>query len=57
MIAFVASLASLLRTISYLRKNTDASFFAAFCQVLADAVMAVFTLIAALFITLGFKTW
>ncbi len=56
-VAFVASLASLLRTVSYLRKNADASLFGAFCQVLADATMAVFTLIAALFITLGFKVW
>jgi Co/Zn/Cd efflux system component len=56
-IAFLTSLGSFARALNYIRKNTDASLFGAFCQVIADALMAVFTLIAALFITLGFKTW
>jgi len=45
------------RSYHYLKKDTDASFFAAFCEVLAEGFLSVLSLVSALIITFGFKRW
>ena len=57
MITFVISAILAIRIVNYLRKGGDASFFAAFCEVLIDGFLVVMTFLAAIFITVGFKTW
>lgn len=45
------------RVLKYIRTHSDASFFAAFCEVVADGFLVILVLIAAIFITCGFQTW
>jgi len=54
-VMFVVSLGQFVRMVKYLVRGTDASFFAAFVDVIAAAFLCAVTLIAAVFVTGGFR--
>ena len=56
-VTFLLSLGFGVRIVSYVKNKNDASFFAAFCEVLANSFLCLMTLVAAVFVTFGFRTW
>ncbi|TRY78884.1 hypothetical protein TCAL_04224 [Tigriopus californicus] len=56
-VQFVLSLCQFVRICKYFKRGTDASFLGAFVDVICGVLITVVTLIAALFVTCGFKVW
>ena len=56
-ITFLLSLGFGVRVVNYVRKGTDATFFAAFCEVVSQAFVIFMQFIAALQVTCGFRVW
>ena len=54
---FVISLGQFVRFLKFFYKGRDSSFLSAFVDVIVCVFMCAMTLTAALFVTLGFKTW
>lgn len=56
-VQFVLSLCQFVRICKYFKRGTDASFLGAFVDVICGVLITLITLIAALFVTCGFKVW
>eukprot|EP00095_Tigriopus_kingsejongensis_P009576 snap_masked-scaffold4181_size6467-processed-gene-0.0 protein:Tk09576 transcript:snap_masked-scaffold4181_size6467-processed-gene-0.0-mRNA-1 annotation:"hypothetical protein L798_11701" len=56
-VQFFVALFQFIRICKYIKRGTDASFFAAFMDVLCGALVTLMTFIAAIFVTCGFKVW
>ncbi|CAH0385908.1 unnamed protein product [Bemisia tabaci] len=54
---FVISAIQVYRMARFAHKNTDSTFLSSFADAVTCIVLCTFTLISALMITLGFKTW
>lgn len=56
-VMFVISLVQFWRFVKFFRRGRDSSFFSAFVDVLVCGLMCIMVLIAALFVSLGFRVW